>query len=661
MLKGDSDPWRDIGHARWHDPYAAYEDPTSPQFKTALEKEATHFEEALKPLKSKAHTRSAQFKADFEVALPNEPAAAQEVALWQGRTLFIQHAPGHRLHVWIFEAGKHIRTFNDLESFGTDPDSSHYFVIQDVGNGDQTFQLSVFRLEAHSPQYTIDNVGPRAAFAGDYLYFLGTENILRSNALFEVNKTNGRGRSKLYEEKDKRFNLTLHAPPRQRDIFLRRENALSQQLGRVVKGSLKWFTPPPHKDGAGNSLVPIAEGVYASDTTLTIHGRSYTFPHKQFLVDAVPFDASQTLVAVGRNGQTNVYKVDATGYFHPLSICTIPGSVMFHGHSSVPSYTRTYYNAPNTVFEIQENTVNKVRQGSALELKRAKTGHARSADGTQVPYTFVSRVQDPRKLLVTAYGAYGISSNRAYPLRWIPWLRAGYAVVEAMPRGGRENGDAWYDGARTALRKRHTFEDVAAVIKAVQARFHFQKENTVIYGRSAGGWNAAYIGLRYADLVAAVYAEVPYLDVVRTTTNPALPLTILEYDEFGNPADRPEEYAALQTLSPVDIATAAPKDAPFFLIRTALHDSQVFPYEALKFGAKVRGLGWPIVVGVDSDGGHFTKIKNMYSMLGEDFALLDSVVKSRVSRRKTRRHARSRLRAQRSIGTMRRSRSSLKH
>ena len=99
-------------------------------------------------------------------------------------------------------------------------------------------------------------MGPQAAFSGDYLYYLGTENRLRSNALFEVDKSNGRGRSKLYEEKDKRYNLTLHVPPRQHSVFLRRENALSQQLGRVVKGSLKWFTPPPPADGAGSTLNP---------------------------------------------------------------------------------------------------------------------------------------------------------------------------------------------------------------------------------------------------------------------------------------------------------------------------------------------------------------------------------------------------------------------
>jgi oligopeptidase B len=293
-----------------------------------------------------------------------------------------------------------------------------------------------------------------------------------------------------------------------------------------------------------------------------------------------------------------------------------------------------------------------------LRLLRHTTGVAR-AQGAQIPYTFVSAVKNPRKLLVTGYGAYGLTSHRSYPIRWLPWLRHGYAVVEALPRGGREDGDAWYDAARTALRKRNTFDDVAAVIKAVQTRFHFKKENTVFQGRSAGGWLAAYIGLVYHDLVAAVYAEVPYLDVLRTTTNPALPLTQLEYDEFGNPAARPEEYAALQTLSPVDIASAAPAAAPFFLLRTALHDTQVLPYESLKFAAKLRGLGWPVLTGIDDDGGHFTKVKNLYTILAEDFVLLNGAVAAKG--RGTRRQARTKLRAHKSRGTRRRRASSKKH
>lgn len=671
MFKGDerySEPWRDIGHARWYDPYAAYEDPRSHEFKAALETEQSTFEAALASQSAKVATAAKASSGDLTSALPKTPAAAQEIALWRGRTVYVQHSFNHRLNVWIIEGGKMVRTFEELESFGTDPDSDYYYALKDVGDGDQSLELSVYESGVHSPQYKLNDIGPDAVFNGDYLYFLETENQLRSHALLRVDKTNGRGRHKLYEESDKRFNIRLFAPQRQPDVFIRLENALSQRIGKVQKGSIKWLTvPPPHgANGGGVTLAPIRTDIYATNNELVVHGRGHKFPHNSFYTDAVLYDSNNVIVVTTRRGICSAHNFNLeertfNTLYEGQELCEI----MLHTYSTVPSFSLTSYWRPSAVYEIQDGTAIHVRSSAEpLKLIRHATGTARAVDGTLVPYTFVSAVKKPKKLLITGYGAYGLTSRRSYPIRWLPWLRRGYALVEAMPRGGREDGDDWYDAARTSLRKRTTFDDVAAVITAVQKRFHFEKENTLFHGRSAGGWTAAYIGLVYHDHVAAIYAEVPYLDVLRTTTNPLLPLTQLEYDEFGDPTRRPEEYDALQKISPIDIAAAAPENAPFFLLRSALHDSQVYPYESLKFAAKLRGLGWQVVTGIDSDGGHFTKTKNLFTVLAEDFVLLDAVVSPKESTRKTRRQvpqARQRLRSHKARGTRRRRTNSRKH
>lgn len=664
MLKGDSDPWRDVGHARWYDPYAAFEDPTSHEFKTAVATEQAEFATALRHSAS-AVAMTHMFRDDLRAALPLEPAAAQEVALWRGRTVYVQNGFGSRLNVWITEGTKLLRSFEELESFNTDPESDYYFTIKDVGDGDQSLELSVYELGVHSPQYRIQGVASDAVFNGDHLYFLETENQLRAHALFRVNKHNGRYRSKLYEERDKRFNMRLLAPQRQSDVFIRVENALSQRLGIVAKGGVKWLTAAPSRDahGAGQSLAPVRADVYTTNDALVVGGREYKFPKHGFYSDAGLYDSNNAIVVTKRKGVCNLHLFDLEErayrtVYEGQELCEIK----LHSYSTVPSFTVTSPWRPSAVYEIQDGASTLVRSAAEpLRLTRHTEGVARASDGAQIPYTFVSAVTKPKKLLVTGYGAYGLTSHRSYPIRWLPWLRRGYAVVEAAPRGGREDGDAWYDAARTALRKRTTFGDVAAVIAAAQKRFGFKKENTVFQGRSAGGWLAAYIGLVYHDRVAAVYAEVPYLDVLRTTTNPALPLTQLEYDEFGDPAGRPEEFAALQNISPVDIATAAPQGAPFFLLRTALHDSQVLPYEPLKFAAKLRGLGWRVVTGIDDDGGHFAKEKNMYTILAEDFVVLDAVVKAKGRQARTQSQARDKLRSHKARGTRRRRMSSRKH
>jgi protease II len=664
MLQGDSNPWRDIGHAKWYDPYAALEDPHSIELKTAMEQESEIYKVALKPHKDRIPKIEKEFAHLLQAALPRSPDAAQETILWHTITIFLQHADGGRINVWMAENGKIVRTFFDLTMFGTDPDSHRYFTIQDIGDGDQTLQLAVYEWTVHTPQYTIDPTGPNATFKGDYLYYEGIENQLRSNRILRVNAKNGRGVMRILEEEDKRFNLELTVPPRQNELFVKSSNALQQNIYRIDGGKAHKRIVADGSSGDGSTLIPVSKHIYASNSKLEVDGRTCMLPSGQHILDCVHLTGDFLLVTTIRKGICNLYIYSLSNRsFTPLLVGTEPNNIILHKYSTNPSVSITYPHTPDAVYEIQDKSLVKVKQlDEPYKIHKSAYGVGRSAaDGTKIPYTFVCGAETPSKLLVIGYGAYGISSKRAYPRRWLPWLSNGYALVEAMPRGGRENGDDWYNSARTALRRQTTFDDTAAVIKAVQKRFGFQKAQTAFYGRSAGGWLAAYIGQKYHNLVGAIYAEVPYLDVLRTTTNPDLPLTQLEYDEFGDPTHRPQEFEALQKLSPVDSAALAPHNPPFFLVRTAAHDSQVLPYEAYKFAAKMRGLGWPIVVGIDTKGGHFVKKTEMMQQFTEDFVLIDNALKPR-RKHKTRRSAYARkLRSQRSRGTWRRRRSSRKH
>lgn len=661
MLKGTTNPYRDLGHIKLYDPYAALEDTESYAFKKMLKTELAHFNTILKDTKKRSSAVIEDvFETLLEKALPRLSDAAQETLLFHGSTIYIQHSYSNLLNVWINNAEKTLNCFENLESFGTDTASNHYFIIKDVGDGDQTFQLDVYELDVKTPKYSISPVGPHAAFRGDYLYYESIQNRLRSNGIYRVIKNNGRHKMRVFNCADEKYQVELHAPPRQSDLFIRITNALSQRLAVLTGASYKWLTPPPPCDGNGETLLPVCKTIYASNNAFIHNGRTYNYPHKQFLADVAPLTENKILISLVKHAKVSLYIFDTiTKTYHILYEAQEPNNIMLHMHSTVPSVTITSYYGPNNVYEIQDDTLVKVKTfPNPLVITKYSHGNAVAEDGTNIPYTFVSKVKKPKKLLVIAYGAYGLSSSRAYPKRWLPWLANGYAVVEAAPRGGRENGDAYYDAARSAARKKNTFDDSAAVIKVVQKRYHFNKENTAIYGRSAGGWTAAYIGLKYPNLVNAVYAEVPYLDVIRTSSNPALPLTQLEYDEFGNPRRSREEYDALLEISPIDIVTAAPLNAPFFLIRSALHDSQVYPYESLKFAAKMRSHGWNICVGMDTHGGHFVKRSSAAKIYAEDFLIIDAALHEK---HKTRRQARNRLRVHKSNGITRRRSSSRKH
>ena len=105
----------------------------------------------------------------------------------------------------------------------------------------------------------------------------------------------------------------------------------------------------------------------------------------------------------------------------------------------------------------------------------------------------------------------------------------------------------------------------------------------------------------------------------------------MEYDEFGDPAKRVSEYIALQKISPVDTVPYAPKNAPFIIVKTALYDSQVLPYETLKWAKKLRMNNWKVFVGIDTNGGHFTDSSNIYRAFAEDAVIITNQLSNRAS------------------------------
>jgi oligopeptidase B len=227
------------------------------------------------------------------------------------------------------------------------------------------------------------------------------------------------------------------------------------------------------------------------------------------------------------------------------------------------------------------------------------------------------------------YGGYGIPTGLD-TARWRPYLEAGWAITFALVRGGGDYGDCWADAART-YRKARSIEDTECVIRSAQKKTGIHWTKTCLYGRSAGGYTLGAIVARHGGggLIGAAYTEVPYVDLLRTTTNPRLPLTVLEYDEFGNPAKKLEDLETILQLSPVDALPEEGAPAIFVVARTSLNDREVLPYESVKWITKLRGFPTPTVGAAEKylsilDGhGHFVKGSDGIHQKNEDFILLN--------------------------------------
>jgi oligopeptidase B len=154
--------------------------------------------------------------------------------------------------------------------------------------------------------------------------------------------------------------------------------------------------------------------------------------------------------------------------------------------------------------------------------------------------------------------------------------------------------EAWAEAARRE--HRHvSVDDFEAVIRASQRTNKLDSHHTAIYGRSAGGVPIGAIVSRFPDgqLVGAAFTEAPYVDVLRTSSNPDLPLTVGEYKEFGNPRNKILDFQELLSVSPVNTLPAEGAPGVFVMSRVGLLDRQVFAYESFKWMMKLRGHAAP--------------------------------------------------------------------
>ena len=213
---------------------------------------------------------------------------------------------------------------------------------------------------------------------------------------------------------------------------------------------------------------------------------------------------------------------------------------------------------------------------------------ATAPDGVQVPISLVFKPpwHGPRPLLLTGYGAYGLSYDPAFSSNALSLLDRGFVVAIAHVRGGEELGRPWYEGGRL-LNKHSTFSDFIAAAEHLVMEGYTSPDRLVINGGSAGGLLIGVVTNQRPDLFRAVLAEVPFVDVINTMLDATLPLTVIEYDEWGNPNDV-AAYHYIRSYSPYDNIAAQPY--PHMLVTAGLNDPRVAYWEPAKWTAKLRAM-----------------------------------------------------------------------
>jgi len=238
---------------------------------------------------------------------------------------------------------------------------------------------------------------------------------------------------------------------------------------------------------------------------------------------------------------------------------------------------------------------------------------ATADDGTQVPVSLVWRRDalgldtagtraEPAPLLLYGYGSYETSIDPSFSIARLSLLDRGVVFAVAHVRGGGELGRRWYDDGKE-LAKKNTFTDFVAVARHLVGAGWTSPERMVADGRSAGGLLMGAVANLAPELFAGIHAGVPFVDALTSILDPSLPLTVVEWDEWGDPLHDADVYRYMKSYTPYENVR---EDAayPRILATTSLNDTRVLYVEPAKWTARLRDVGAPVLLKTEMSAGH---------------------------------------------------------
>ena len=325
--------------------------------------------------------------------------------------------------------------------------------------------------------------------------------------------------------------------------------------------------------------------------------------------DGLPYLRIVDLTADAPNALATSHRIEFTEAAYNASIGENPEFGASHVRFQYESFV-----TPRSVFDYDVRT----RERSLRKQQPVLGGydpaqyvierlHVAASDGTQVPLSIVHRRDTPRDgsapLLLYGYGSYGISVPVNFASNRLSLLDRGVIYAVAHVRGGGELGKPWHDAGRMK-QKRNTFTDFIATAEHLIAQHYTTPEKLVIEGGSAGGLLMGAVTNMRPELFRIVISHVPFVDVLNTMLDASLPLTVGEYEEWGNPQIA-EDYFYVKSYCPY--TNLERKAYPTILAKTGLNDSQVMYWEPAKYVAKLRTLktdGNPLLLKVNLGAGH---------------------------------------------------------
>jgi oligopeptidase B len=351
-----------------------------------------------------------------------------------------------------------------------------------------------------------------------------------------------------------------------------------------------------HNDGAEDFALAVA-------STATPGEWQELIPHSPGtrLLDTDAF-AGHIVVSLRRDGLTGLRVLPADGTAFDIAF---PEPIYTAGLDTNPEYDtgsiRLHYASlvtPDSVYDYDLATRRMVLRKqkpvlggydpAAYEQHRA---WAEAPDGTAVPMSIVCRRGTPRDgsapAVLYGYGAYEASMDPWFSIPRLSLVDRGFVYAVAHVRGGGELGRAWYENGKL-LHKRNTFDDFVACAEHLVAAGWTVPARLVARGGSAGGLLMGAVANQAPGAFAGIVAQVPFVDTLNTILDPTLPLTVIEWEEWGNPLESAEAYAYIKSYSPYE--NVGDRAYPAILAMGSLNDTRVLFHEPAKWIARLRAV-----------------------------------------------------------------------
>jgi oligopeptidase B len=508
--------------------------------------------------------------------------------------------------------------FFALGTFDISPDGRWLAYSTDF-SGDERFTLKIKDLR--TGEVLADEIADAfygSAWSGDgsTLFYLTVDDAWRPHRVWRHAVGGTTGDTVVFEEPDERFWVGVELTRSEKFIVIDAQSKITSEV-RVIPADDPLCEPV--------LVAPRRQGV---EYSVEHHGHRFLILHndgaEDFALaytsadnpgDWVPLIAHEPgtrlesvdafsrhlVVSLRRDGLTGL-RVIGDGSTDSYDI-DFPEPIYSVGLGSNPEYDTTSVRigytslvTPDSVFDFDLITRSMVLRKqkpvlggfdpSAYEQHRE---WAVADDGTRVPISIVARKGTPRDgsapLVLYGYGSYEASMDPWFSIPRLSLLDRGVVFAVAHIRGGGEMGRRWYDDGKM-LAKKNTFTDFVACARHLVKASWTSADRLIARGGSAGGLLMGAIANIAPDAFTGIVAQVPFVDPLTSILDPSLPLTVTEWEEWGNPLESPEVYAYMKSYSPYENVAAL--DYPAVLAVTSLNDTRVLYAEPAKWVAKLR-------------------------------------------------------------------------